>query len=219
MNLPQAQPDQETSATAILRVTVAIAVGLVGGLAVGLLGSWKYAPLAVWDLAAVTFLLSIWVALHGRDAQQTANLAVREDPSHAAADVLLVLASIASLAAVGVLLAQAGKSSGVTQILEVGLGIASVVASWAVVHLVFALRYARIYYSNKGGINFNSDQPPQYSDFAYLAFTIGMTFQVSDTAFTTSELRRIALRHAVLSYLFGTVIVATTINLIAGLGK
>jgi len=123
------------------------------------------------------------------------------------------------LGAVAVLLVQAANSSGIAEILQVGLGVVSVVASWAVVHTIFALRYARIYYSHKGGIDFNSDQPPQYSDFAYLAFTIGMTFQVSDTAFIIPELRRIALRHALLSYLFGTVIVATTINFIAGLGK
>lgn len=219
MNLPQAKPDQETSATASLRVAVAITVGVVGGLVVGLFGAWKYAPLAVWDLSAVTFLVWIWAALYGRNAQQTANLAVREDPGRGATDLLLVLASIASLAAVAVLLAQSRSSSGLAVILQIGLGIASVVASWAVVHTVFALRYARIYYSKQGGIDFNSDQPPQYSDFAYLAFTVGMTFQVSDTAFSTQELRHIALRHALLSYLFGTVIVATTINLIAGLGK
>jgi uncharacterized membrane protein len=219
MKLPEAKPDQEISATAGLRVTVAIIVGIVGGLTVGIFGAWKYAPLAVWDLAALTYLVWIWAALHGRDAQQTANLAVREDPGRAATDVLLVLASVASLGAVAVLLVQAGKSSGIAEILQVGLGIASVVASWAVVHLVYALRYARIYYTSNGGIDFNNDQAPQYSDFAYLAFTIGMTFQVSDTPFKTSELRRIALRHALLSYMFGTIIVATTINLIAGLGK
>lgn len=219
MKLPVAKPDQEISATAGLRLAVSVAVGVVGGVAVGVFGAWKYAPLAFWDLAAITFMVWVWLALHGRNAQQTANLAVREDPGRGAADVLLVLASVASLVAVGVLLVQASSSSGISEVLQVGLGVASVVASWAVVHLVYALRYARIYYSNQGGINFNSDKPPQYSDFAYLAFTIGMTFQVSDTAFSTPQLRRIALHHSLLSYMFGTVIVATTINLIAGLGK
>jgi uncharacterized membrane protein len=68
-------------------------------------------------------------------------------------------------------------------------------------------------------VDFNEDDAPDYRDFAYLAFTIGMTFQVSDTTLQTSEIRRTALRHALLSYVFGAVVIATTINLVAGLGK
>jgi uncharacterized membrane protein len=94
------------------------------------------------------------------------------------------------------------------------------VLAWGVVHTVYALRYAKLYYDgDAGGVDFNEDDPPCYSDFAYLALTIGMTFQVSDTDLTTRVMRRTALRHAVLSYLFGALIIATTINLIAGLAK
>ena len=93
-------------------------------------------------------------------------------------------------------------------------------ASWAVIHTVFALRYARIYYTGPdGGANFHQEEPPCYSDFAYLAFTIGMTYQVSDTELNTKGFRRNVLRHSLLSYLFGTVIVALTINLVAGLSR
>jgi uncharacterized membrane protein len=95
-----------------------------------------------------------------------------------------------------------------------------VVLSWTVVHTVFALRYASLYYhGTDGGLDFNQDTPPRFSDFAYVAFTIGMTFQVSDTELTTPEVRGTALRHALLSYLFGSVILAATINLIAGLAR
>ncbi len=84
---------------------------------------------------------------------------------------------------------------------------------------MYATRYARLYYTGEdGGIDFNEDEPPTYVDFAYLAFTIGMTFQVSDRP-ETRAIRATALRHALLSYLFGAIIVATTINLIAGLAK
>jgi len=94
------------------------------------------------------------------------------------------------------------------------------VLSWAVVHTVYTLRYAAAYYGEPaGGIGFNGGEPPSYRDFAYLAFTIGMTFQVSDTALQTTALRRTALRHALLSYLFGTGILAVTINLVAGLRR
>jgi uncharacterized membrane protein len=82
---------------------------------------------------------------------------------------------------------------------------------------VFTLRYARTYYAEGGGIDFNGDRPPDYRDFGYVAFTIGMTYQVSDTDLTSNSLRRTALRHALLSYLFGIVVVAITINVVAGL--
>jgi uncharacterized membrane protein len=86
------------------------------------------------------------------------------------------------------------------------------------VQTVFISHYARLYYSHPaGGIDFNQDARPRYSDFAYLAFTIGMTFQVSDTSLQTSAFRAVALRQALLSYLLGAVILATTINLVAGL--
>jgi uncharacterized membrane protein len=88
------------------------------------------------------------------------------------------------------------------------------------VHTVFTLRYANLYYSGKaGGIDFNQPDLPTYTDFAYLAFTIGMTFQVSDTSLRSGIIRRTALRHALLSYLFGTGILATTINLVASLSS
>ena len=90
--------------------------------------------------------------------------------------------------------------------------------SWGVVHTVFTLRYAALYYHGEdGGVDFNEDDKPCYRDFAYLAFTIGMTYQVSDTDLTSKAVRHTALRHALLSYLLGTVIIAATINLAAGL--
>ncbi len=92
--------------------------------------------------------------------------------------------------------------------------------SWAAVHTVFTLRYASLYHLEGGGIDFTEgDRLPDYRDFAYVAFTIGMTFQVSDTDLTSFTIRRTALRHALLAYLFGIVIVAITINVVAGLLK
>jgi uncharacterized membrane protein len=81
------------------------------------------------------------------------------------------------------------------------------------------LRYARLYYRSGqiGGIDFNEEGPPDYLDFAYVAFTIGLTFQVSDTNLSSKQIRRLALRHALLSYLFGAVIIGLTINVVATL--
>jgi uncharacterized membrane protein len=210
---------KESFRSAHLRVLLSALVGLIGGCLVGFILSWKYAPLVGWDIGSLTFLVWIWRSLRKLSAEQTAALALIEYPGRAGFDALLLLASTASLAAVGILFFQASHSSGITEILQVGLGITSVIISWAIAHTVYTLRYARVYYTNNGGIDFNNKLPPSYSDFAYLAFTIGMTFQVADTNLQTVELRKIVLKHALLSYLFGTVIVASTISLILGLGK
>ncbi len=94
------------------------------------------------------------------------------------------------------------------------------VLSWAVVHTVYALRYARLYYwGTDGGADFHEDALPAFSDFAYLAFTVAMTFQVSDTELNDKEFRRAVLRHSLLSYLFGAVILALVINVVAGLSR
>ncbi|WP_241972941.1 DUF1345 domain-containing protein [Cryobacterium sp. TMT2-14] len=116
---------------------------------------------------------------------------------------LLVGTDTSSVTARGILAAAA--------VLSVGL-------SWILVHTLFTLRYASLYYSGPdGGVDFNQVVPPSYGDFAYLAFTIGMTFQVSDTSLQTHAIRMTALRHSLLSYLFGSFILATLINLVAGL--
>jgi uncharacterized membrane protein len=152
-------------------------------------------------------------------AAQTATHATCEDPSRAATGVVVV-AAVASLAAVGFILIQATSAKGAGQDLLAGVGVLSVALSWFTVHTVFTLRYARLYYLGPdGGINFNQAASPRSLDFAYLAFTFGMTFQVSDTDLQTPAIRATALRHALLSYLFGAVILATTINLISSLGS
>ncbi|MGI8921679.1 MAG: DUF1345 domain-containing protein [Solirubrobacteraceae bacterium] len=173
-----------------------------------------------WDAVGIVYLTWMWGAIWPLDDKGTARRALREDPGKVAADVLLLSAAVMSLIAVGLVLVEAGQSSGATKEQLVGLGILSVVVSWGVVHTVFTLRYARLYYAGASrGVDFNEKDQPRYSDFAYLAFCIGMTFQVSDTDLQTKEIRATALRHALLSYLLGAVIIATTINLIAGLTK
>ena len=116
-------------------------------------------------------------------------------------------------------LVRASHETGLDKGLLVGLSVASIVLAWSTVHTVYTLRYAHLYYRVKdGGVDFNDSASPCYVDFAYLALTVGMTFQVSDTDLQTTAFRHLALRHALLSYFFGVLIIATTINLIAGLG-
>ena len=129
----------------------------------------------------------------------------------------MLVRTAASVFAVVYILVDAKHLSGGRQLGVALLAVASIALSWTLVHTLYALRYARMYYRRNGGIDFNQKEEPRYSDFAYLSFTLGMTFQVSDTDIKSSYIRRAVLRHTLLSYLFGTVIVAATVNLVAGL--
>ena len=195
---------------------VAAAVGAVAGL----LGAWGYAPLAAWAAAALTFLIWTWTAaIVPMSPSQTAAHATREDPGNAATDLIVLIASVASLAAVGFVLIRSSSATGPEQSWLASVAVGTVALSWFAVHTLFTLRYAKLYYTGAdGGVNFNQKVPPRYLDFAYLAFTIGMTFQVSDTTLETPAIRATALRQALLAYLFGAVILATTITFVAGLG-
>ncbi|HEY4726886.1 MAG TPA: DUF1345 domain-containing protein [Actinomycetes bacterium] len=207
-----------SAATATTRVSVAAVAGIGTGTLVALPRSWQIGTLVGWDVAAAVYAAWSWATIWHRDPAATARLALREDPGRAIADALLLIASTASVLAVAAAIAAGRAGSPGGRDLHAGLAVASVVLSWTVVQTVFTSHYARLYYSHPaGGIDFNQEAPPRYSDFAYLAFTVGMTFQVSDTDLQTAALRAEALRQALLSYLLGAVILATTINLVAGL--
>lgn len=195
--------------------------GLAAGAVTAGLGSRAFAPLVGWDVAAATFIIWIWVTTIAlMSPAETAAHATRQDPGKAASDVVVLIAAVASLAAVGVVLVQATAAKGIAQDLLAGFGVASVALSWFAIHTLFTLRYAQLYYSAPtGGIDFNQEGPPRYLDFAYVAFSVGMTFQISDTDLQTTQIRATALRHGLLSFLFGSFILATTINLIASLGS
>jgi uncharacterized membrane protein len=200
-----------------LRVAGAVGAGAVVAAALSVVLPWQATVLCGWDVAALVFVLGVWLSVAGVSSDETRRIATREDPNRAVADATLVGASVGCLVGVGFALVKTTQSSGNGKAALVALIVFSVVVSWAVVHTVFALHYARLYYGDvEGGIDFN-DGPPDYLDFAYLAFTVGMTYQVSDTALQTRAMRRAALGHALLSFLFGTFILAVTINVIAGL--
>ncbi len=220
MRQDEAHETPDHGASARRKVVTAGSVGVLAGGLSTLLIPWQLAPLIAWDVAALWYVCWIWAAVWKLDGAQTARHAEREDPTRAAADVLLLAAAVASLVAVGYVLVRAGSGGGFIVGLQVGFGIASVIVSWAVIHTVFALRYARLYYTGRdGGADFHQEERPRFSDFAYLSFTVGMTFQVSDTELNTTPFRATVLRHALMSYVFGTVIVALTINLVANLTR
>jgi uncharacterized membrane protein len=209
---------QASGASAATRAAMAAAFGACAGALATLPGSWQIGTLVGWDVAAAVYVAWTWKMIWHRDPEATARLALREDPGRATADALLLVASVASVLAVALAIS-AGRAGGTGERdLRAALAVASVALSWTVVQTVFTSHYARLYYSHPaGGIDFNQDARPRYADFAYLAFTVGMTFQVSDTELQTTAVRAAVLRQALLSYLLGAVILATTINLVAGL--
>jgi uncharacterized membrane protein len=179
---------------------------------------WVDAVVLGWAAACLAYTVWVWTRVWRMNPEQTRAHATAEDPSRATSDSLILLASVASLVAVGVIIVQAGSAKGAEQGLLAGFAVISVALSWLLIHTLYTLHYARMYFSQpEGGIDFNQVEPPQYTDFAYLAFDLGMTFQVSDTTLRSTEFRKEVLKHTLLSYLFGSVILATTINLIAGL--
>lgn len=199
------------------RIVVAAVLGVAVALGVGNTVGWRFA-LAGWVVTAGVYVVWTRLILGGMDADQTREYATREDPTRWASDAVIVSASIASLGGVGYVVAAASRS-GPGAVEAAVVGILTVAASWFAVHTLFTVHYARLYYSDEpGGINFHDPEPPRFRDFAYVAFTVGMTYQVSDTEIGLTSIRATVLRQALLSYLLGAVVLAVTINLIAGLG-
>jgi uncharacterized membrane protein len=202
------------------KLLVSLGAAIAGGLVAAAAGAGVDALLIGWDILALVFCVWVWQTVWRLSPDATASHARREDPSLDLANLVLLGAAIASLIAVGMVLVGAGGLSGASKYVQAGFALASVFVSWTLVHTVFTLKYARLYYSGKpGGIDFNEADAPDYGDFAYFAFTIGMTFQVSDTDIQSKPIRRLALRHAWMSFPLGAVIIATSINLVAGLAK
>ena len=192
-------------------------IGVVVGVTAALLMPWQVATLLAWDATALLFCVWVWLAVHGVDAETTQHIATREDSSRAAAEVILIAASLASLLGVGLTLLKASTEIGTTQAMITAVAVLTVAFSWLAVHTIFTLRYAHLYYREGGGIDFHDNDRPDYRDFAYVAFTLGMTYQVSDTNITSKAIRKAALRHALLSYVFGITVIAMTINVVASL--
>lgn len=206
-------------------VLVRLVLSAVAGLATaaGLLGTWPVEAAAVsgWIVTAAVYCLWTWLIVRRLDAAGTRTHATTEDPGRGATDVVLLVASVTSLAGMGVLLAASSQQGG-SAITQAGLGVLCVAASWFLVHLLYVLRYARLYYGaegDAGGIDFNQDDDPDYHDFAYLSFTLGMTYQVSDTAITDRAIRHMVLRHTLLSYLLGAVVLASTVNMVVSIAS
>jgi uncharacterized membrane protein len=208
-------------APAMRRALTVLTVGLVIAVVLLPFMTWGLALAGGWDAAALAFLLTTWPIIIRADSSRAAQLAAREDQSEGSARTLLVAAGVASLLGAGYALHLAGRENGAPRVLLIGAAVVTVMLSWTLINTVYTLRYADQHFrSTPGGIAFGTEdgqQHPGYRDFAYVAFTIGMTYQVSDTTLRDPQIRRTVLAHAVLSYVFGVVIVAGSVNLVSGL--
>ena len=181
--------------------------GLLAATPAGLTGHWVQARTIGWAGAALTYMGWVWLVIGRLDPAQTRSHATAEDPSRSTTDLLILAANVASQAAVAAVVVDSHNNSDVSSRLGGGLlALASVALSWMLVQTLFTLRYAQLYYSTGrkagsgvGGIGFNQSGPPQYTDFAYLATSLGMTYQVSDTALQNHGIRAEALKHSLLS--------------------
>jgi uncharacterized membrane protein len=210
-----------TQAPAVRRLAIAAAVLIVVTLAVSPFVTWPVALLLGWNASALTLLGAVLPSILRADGPRTQRLATREDETRDTARLLVQIACAASLVAVGSTLHLAKQEPGGQRTLFITVGVLTVLLSWLVVNCVFTLRYADLFYRfSDQAVDFGytaAGDQPDYRDFAYLAFTIGMTYQVSDTALRDRRLRRTVLVHAFVSYFFGVVIVATGVNVVAGL--
>jgi len=215
---PQRRPRPRTGMPSERRrVIVSTCAGCVGGGLVAAVSPWQAAVLVGFDLASAVLVVGIWRSVGPLDSADTLRLATREDDSRASSWFVVILACTASLVGVLAGIIKARALGGTGGDLLIASSILAVALAWITVHTIFTLRYAHRFYSAGGGIDFPGADAPSYLDFAYLAFTVGMTFQVSDTNLVDPDMRWLVLRHAALSYVFGTAVIGLTINLLGGL--
>lgn len=200
---------------AVPRLTGAVVLGAAVGVAVGLQTDVLLGLLAGIAATELFFVLAGWLVLWPMDADATRRNTRREDFQPLTDELVVIAVALCGLSAIVLLVLRGGKADdGQTAAVTALCG---VFLAWSALHLMYATRYAYVYYDGNGGIDFNSDEPPSYRDFFYFSYNLGMTYQVSDTDVSSSAIRSIVLRHSLLSYAFGTSILATAINVVVGI--
>lgn len=201
--------------SAVRRLAGAVVVGAVIGVVIGVLTNAPLGVLAGIAATATIFVATGWIVLWPMDAAATRRNVSREDFRPVPDEIVIVASALAGLVGIVVLLIF-GEAHTDTGHAAAATALAGVFMSWAGLHLMYAARYAHLYYTKASdGIDFNGKAEPTFRDFFYFSYNLGMTYQVSDTDVSSPNIRTVVLRHTLLSYAFGTVILATTINLVA----
>lgn len=180
--------------------------------------------LILWDVFSCSYLITCWIVIFTRSVLQIREQAKKQDGSRFFVFAIIILSSFASMVTVLLLIISRDKAL-VPEAIYLPATITGMLFSWIMVHTTFCFHYAHLYYGDDTadpkkhleGLEFPKEKKPDYLDFAYFSFVVGMTFQVSDVEVSSREIRRVVLVHGLISFLLNTFVVALTINLIAGL--
>lgn len=178
-----------------------------------------------WNTFSACMIIMSWVSFFITDSKQIREQAKVQDPSRTTVFIIILVSTLVSFLAVLLLILSKGNQNNGSS-WRIIIAISGMLLSWILIHTIFTLRYAHIYYgdhqtkpnTHAGGLEFPGDAKPEYLDFAYYSFVLGMTFQVSDVQITSKRFRSLAMLHGLLSFGFNTIMIALTINLIAGYG-
>jgi uncharacterized membrane protein len=173
----------------------------------------------IWDAFAFTFIIICWIVFFKRSHAEIIKQANKDDGSRVFVLISILVATFASMAAVFLLLVSKGND-----VMTMTIAVTGMVLSWIMVHTIFTFHYAHMYYAGykedkSAQLDFPGDIKPDYLDFAYFSFVIGMTFQVSDVVINSQTIRRTVLAHSLLAFVLNTFVVALTISVIGGLGS
>jgi len=201
------------------KLIVSIVAGFFGAYLIDLEG-WQLKLLAGWDITCLVLIVLSWASFISINDKQIRYQATRQDESRAISFVFIIIAAVLSL--LGIILVFSSSSLPIRPRWQMLFSLISVMLSWILIHTLFTLRYAHLYYQKlklkpgEHGLIFPNDLTPGYLDFAYFSFVIGMTFQVSDVGISSKKIRKIVLFHGLVSFAFNTFIVAVLVNMIAG---
>ena len=212
------------------RLGAAILIGLAAGLVTALIpGDLDRASRAIlaWDAGCLSYVVLMLRQISARDAPYIRGVAAAQDEGQGIILGLVTMLAVASLAAVAIELSTAKDAHGAVEALRIALAMATVATSWFVTQLIFAMHYAHEYYApdddddpttqEQGGLRFPGKEPPDYWDFVHFAVVIGVASQTADIEFESKRMRRIGTVHSLVSFTFNTVVLALTINALAGL--
>ena len=179
-----------------------------------------------WCAFAFSYIITSWMVMFSRSIAEIKKMAQKDDGSGLFVIVFTIIAAFAAMVTV-LMLVIAAKTDDKNEMLRIIICFSSVMLSWFLVHTIFTFHYAHLFYDTektnnatlKKGLNFPCEENPDYLDFAYFSFVVGMTFQVSDVQVTDKKMRRLVLLHGLISFILNTFVVALTINFIAGLSK
>ncbi len=230
---PIPKPPSAILPVRFIRARPRLALCLAVGIFVGLLLPHTWRPITrmlfAWNLATIAYVVLVSIMMIGETSETIRRRAAMQDEGRLLVLILAIIAATASIFAIVAQLATLKDTTGWAKYLHLGLAAGTIVSSWFFVHIMFALHYAHEYYDEweigrgiakqlRGGLDFpGTPSKPDYADFMYFSFVIGVASQTADVNVTSKAMRSVALVHCVLSFFFNTTILALTINIAAGL--